>query len=271
MTKKISVEEMMESGMHFGHQAFRRNPKMDPYIFGIKSGISIIDLTKTEPLFIKALKFVSETVANGKQIILVGTKRQASNLIKEGAEKCNMPYVNVRWLGGLLTNFETINKRVEYLKSLDEKFKNDDFAGVTKKEKVGLDKVHKSLSTSLGGLRNLKGIPGAIFVVDVIKDGIAIREARKMGVPVVAISDTNVNPDLVDYIIPANDDARKAIEYVMGFVVEACLVAPKVADEIEDDKPEVKEEVDNKAEPRAKSDAAKSSTATGKKEEEVKK
>jgi len=234
MTKKISIEEMLEAGMHFGHQAFRRNPKMSPYIFGVRSGISIIDLTKTEPMFEKALKFISNTVAGGKQIILVGTKRQASNLIKEYAEKCGMPYVNERWLGGLLTNFDTINKRLDYLKSLDEKFKQDDFTGMTKKEKVGLDKVYKSLSTSLGGLRGLKGIPGAVFVVDAIKDGIAVREAKKMGVPVVAIADSNVNLDTIDYPIPGNDDARKTIEYVLGFVTEACLAKPKVVPEVED-------------------------------------
>lgn len=254
MTKKISIEEMMIAGMHFGHQAFRRNPKMNPYIFGVKSGISIIDLTKTEPMLERALKFVSDTVAGGRQVILVGTKRQASNLIKENAEKCNMPYVNERWLGGLLTNFDTINKRVEYLKSLDEKFKNDDFAGVTKKEKVGLNKVHKKLSASLGGLRELRGIPGAVFVVDVIKDSIAVREARKMGVPVVAMADTNVNPDVIDYVIPANDDARKAIEYILELITEACQTKVKVvpkAENVEETKKETKSETD-KVKPKAK-------------------
>ena len=217
----------MIAGMHFGHQVHRRNPKMNPYIFGVKSGINIIDLTKTEPMFEKALKFISDTVADGKQIILVGTKRQASNLIEKYAQKCGMPYVNSRWLGGLLTNFSTISKRLNYLKSLDEKFEKGDFANMTKKEKVGLDKVYKSLSSSLGGLRELKGIPGAVFVVDVIKDSIAVREANKMGVPVVALADSNVNPDVIDYPIPGNDDARKAIEYVLDFVAEACLTKLK--------------------------------------------
>lgn len=226
--EKISVEGMMEAGMHFGHQTFRRNPKMDRFIFDAKSGVHIIDLTKSEPLFNEALKFVDSLTSEGKQIIFVGTKRQAKPLIEKYATACGMPYVADRWLGGLLTNFDTIKKRLKYLRDLDEKYEKDDFSDMTKKEKVGLDQEYAKLQVTLGGLRNLKGIPGAIFVADILQDEIAVREAKKLGVPVIAVVDTNVNPDSVDYQIPGNDDARRAIEYVLSHVTGSCN---KVSDE----------------------------------------
>ncbi len=223
----ISIEEMMEAGMHFGHQTHRRNPKMDPYIFDARSGVHIIDLAKTEGLLKKAIEFVEKVVGEGKQVILVGTKRQATLLIKNYGEKCGMPYVDERWLGGLLTNFKTIKKRIDYLKKLDDRYAKNDFAGMTKKEKVMLDKQFRALEVSLGGLRNLEGLPGAVFVTDIIKDRIAVIEARKLAIPVVAIVDTNVNPELVDYPVPANDDAKKSIEYVVRLIAEACAAKPK--------------------------------------------
>ncbi|MFH0905370.1 MAG: 30S ribosomal protein S2 [bacterium] len=229
MKPQISVEAMMEAGMHFGHQTFRHNPKMDQYIFGVKSGIHIIDLTKTEPLLEAALEFISQMVAEGKSVILVGTKRQAASIVKEQAERARMPYVQNRWLGGILTNFDTVSKRLAHLRQLDERFKKNDFVGVTKKEKVLLDREYKSLISSVGGLQELRTLPGAIFAVDMLKDAIAVREAHKLGIPVVAIVDTNANPDLADYPIPANDDARKAIEYVVKLVADACLAKPRGA------------------------------------------
>lgn len=227
----ISVEEMMEAGMHFGHQTHRRNPKMDPYIFDVRSGVHIIDLAKTEGLLKKAIEFTGKVAGEGKQVILVGTKRQAAPLIKNYGEKCGMPYVDGRWLGGLLTNFKTIKKRLDYLKELDIRYTKKDFAGMTKKERVMLDKRYHALEASLGGLRNLGGLPGAIFVGDVMKDRIAVLEARKIGIPIVAVVDTNVDPGLVDYPIPANDDAKKSIEYVVKLIAEACAVKPKAEDQ----------------------------------------
>lgn len=219
---QVSVEGMMEAGLHFGHQTFRRNPKMNEYIFDAKSGVHIIDLTKTEPLLKEAMDFVSKVTSDGRQIMFVGTKRQAGKLISEYATKAGMPYVADRWLGGLLTNFETMKRRLKYMRELDEKYANNDFSDITKKEKVLLDQEYAKLQTALGGLRDLKGIPGALFVADILRDHIAIQEAKKLGIPVVAVVDTNTNPDLVEYPIPGNDDARKAIEYVVSAIASAC-------------------------------------------------
>jgi small subunit ribosomal protein S2 len=218
----ISVEGMMEAGLHFGHQTFRRNPKMDKYIFEARSGVHIIDLTRTEPLLKAALEFAAKTVAEGKQIVFVGTKRQASKIVSEHAAKCGQPYVADRWLGGLLTNFETVRGRLKYMRELDEKYAKNDFSDITKKEKVLVDREYEKLQIALGGLRELKGLPGALFVVDILRDQIAVKEAQKLGIPVIAIVDTNVNPDSVDYPIPGNDDARKAIEFVVAAMAEAC-------------------------------------------------
>src|SRR3989344_2409330 len=167
---KVSVEAMMEAGMHFGHQTHRRHPKMDPYIFDARSGIHIIDLTKTELMLKRALEFLSETVKAGKQVVIVGTKRQAAAAVKAQAERCGMPYVNERWLGGLLTNFDTIKKRLKYLNELERKLSQPEMGGMTKKEKVMLDRQLKALLMSLGGVKDLTGLPGAVFVVDTIKD-----------------------------------------------------------------------------------------------------
>lgn len=219
---QISVEGMMEAGLHFGHQTHRRNPKMNRYIFDAKSGVHIIDLTKTEPLLKEALEFVDRVTAEGKQVVFVGTKRQASQIVSEKANAAGMPFVADRWLGGLFTNFETVKKRLKYMRELDERYATNSFSDITKKEKVLLDQEYAKLQLSLGGLRNLKGLPGAIFVVDILRDEIAVKEAKKLGIPVIAIVDTNVNPDVVDYPIPGNDDARKAIDYVVGALASAC-------------------------------------------------
>jgi len=222
MSKKISIEAMMEAGMHFGHQTFRRNPKMDPYIFDARDGIHIIDLTKTEPLLVRALDFAKGLAEEGKQIIFVGTKKQAGPLVKEFAEKCGMPFVDQRWMGGLLTNYETLKKRLKYMREIDERFAKNNFGDMTKKERADLDKVYKALQVSLGGLRELKGLPSAIFVVSTLQDDIAVREATKLKLPVIAMVDTNSDPTKIAYPIPSNDDAKKAIAYVLEMMAEAC-------------------------------------------------
>ncbi|MDD5606127.1 MAG: 30S ribosomal protein S2 [Patescibacteria group bacterium] len=247
MTKKeISIEEMMKAGMHFGHQTFRREPKMDPYIFGVRSGVHIIDLTKTAPMLQRALDFLTDVVKGGGQVVLVGTKRQASSLVEKYAQTCGMPYVSERWLGGLLTNFDTMSRRLKYLRELDDKYAKDDFKGMTKKERVVLDRHYKVLNTTLGGVKYMENIPSAIFVIDANKDRIAIKEANKLGVPVVALADTNTNPEGIDYPIPANDDAKSAIEFVLKLVAESCGTKPapqadKIsgADEVKQEEPEV--------------------------------
>ena len=224
MTTKISIEAMMEAGMHFGHQTFRSNPKMAPYIFVAKEGIHIIDLTRTKPMLEAALAFAHDLAQEDKQIIFVGTKKQASAIIKEQALACGMPYVDERWMGGLLTNYDTLKKRLKYLRELDEKYAKNDFGDMTKKEKAGLDRTYKALEVGLGGLRGLKGLPAAIFVASTLQDDIAVREAKKMGIPVVAVVDTNSDPAGIDYPIPSNDDAKKAIAYVVAALSEACKV-----------------------------------------------
>lgn len=228
MKSKISIEGMMEAGMHFGHQTFRRNPKMDPYIFDSRDGIHIIDLTKTEPLLQRALEFIGQLAEEDKQVIFVGTKKQAGPIIKTLATQCGMPYVDERWMGGLLTNYDTLKKRLKYLRELDEKYAKNDFGDMNKKEIAGLNRVYRSLQVSLGGLRELHGLPAAVFVVSTLQDAIAVREARKLHIPVIAIVDTNSDPTQVDYPIPGNDDAKKAIAYVVGLMAEACKVSPKV-------------------------------------------
>jgi small subunit ribosomal protein S2 len=227
MANTISIEEMMKAGTHFGHQTHRRNPKMDRYIFGVKDGVHIIDLVKTEASLKEAIGFLSGVTSAGGQVIFVGTKRQASDLVKQAAESCGMPYVNERWLGGLLTNYDTIKRRLKYLAELTERFTTNSFEGMTKKERVEMQKEYEVLQKTLGGLRDLRGIPQAIVVVDTIKDAIAIREAGKLGVPVVALADTNANPDVVDYPIPANDDAKKSIGLMLGYLSDACKVTDK--------------------------------------------
>jgi small subunit ribosomal protein S2 len=195
---------------------------MDPYIFDARDGIHIIDLTKTEPLLIKALEFAGSLAGEGKQIIFVGTKKQAGPLIKEFADKCGMPYVDQRWMGGLLTNFETLKKRLKYMREIDERFAKNNFGDMTKKERADLDKVYKALQVSLGGLREMKALPAAILVVSTLQDDIAVREANKLKIPVIAMVDTNSDPTKIAYPIPSNDDAKKSIAYVLELMADVC-------------------------------------------------
>jgi len=219
----ISMKLLLEAGVHFGHQTNKWNPKMKPYIFGARNGIYIIDLQQTVVLFQKAYDFVVEMVAGGGELLFVGTKKQAQESIREEAERCGMPYVNQRWLGGMLTNFVTIKKSIDRLNKLDAMFADDSVRSFPKKEVLSLQKERVRLEKVLGGIRNIKGYPGALFIVDPKREDIAVKEARKMKIPIVAMVDTNCNPDEVDYIIPGNDDAIRAIKLFTSRMADAVI------------------------------------------------
>src|SRR6201996_7459422 len=205
------MKELLEAGVHFGHQTKRWNPKMKEYIFGERNGIYIIDLQKTLKMFKEASKFVTDLTSTGKLILFVGTKRQAQDAIAEEATRAGMPYINSRWLGGLLTNWVTVQKSVKRLAELDEMSTDGRYELLTKKEVIKLERERKALSTSLSGIKNMRRLPDAIFVIDSNNEAIAVSEARKLGIPVVAVVDTNRDPTVVDYVIPGNDDALRAI------------------------------------------------------------
>ena len=219
----VSMKSLLEAGVHFGHQTNKWNPKMKTYIFGARNGIYIIDLQQTVEMFQKAFSFVVETVAGGKEALFVGTKKQSQESIREEAERCGMPYVNQRWLGGMLTNFSTIKRSIDRLNELDRMFHDDSIQVFPKKEILGLQKEKEKLEKILGGIRRIKGLPGCVFVVDPKREDIAIQEARKLKIPIVAIVDTNCDPDLIDYVIPGNDDAIRAIKLFSGKIADAVL------------------------------------------------
>ncbi|SHG57336.1 SSU ribosomal protein S2P [Thermosyntropha lipolytica DSM 11003] len=221
----ISMKQLLEAGVHFGHQTRRWNPKMAPYIYMERNGIYIIDLQQTVKKFDEAYEFVKSVVAEGKSILFVGTKKQAQESVKEEAERCGMYYVNQRWLGGMLTNFKTIQKRVQRLKDLERMEEEGAFEVLTKKEVAKLLKERERLERFLGGIKNMDKLPGALFVVDPRKEKIAVAEARKLGIPVVAIVDTNCDPDEVDYVIPGNDDAIRAVKLITSKIADAVLEA----------------------------------------------
>ena len=216
------MKELLEAGVHFGHQTKRWNPKMKEYIFGERNGIYIIDLQKTLKMFKEASKFVQDTAAEGKTVMFVGTKRQAQDAIAEEAQRCGMFYINQRWLGGLLTNWVTVQKSVKRLKELDEMATDGRYELLPKKEVIKLERERKHLQANLAGIKNLSRLPDALFVIDSNKEQIAVKEARKLGIPVVAVVDTNCDPTEVDYVIPGNDDALRAIR----------LFASKIADSV---------------------------------------
>ena len=218
----ITMKELLEAGVHFGHQTKRWNPKMKEYIFGERNGIYIIDLQKTLKMFKEASKFVADLAADGKTVMFVGTKRQAQEAIAEEANRCGMFYVNNRWLGGLLTNWVTVQKSVKRLKELDEMATDGRYELLPKKEVIKLERERKHLQANLAGIKNLTRLPDALFVIDSNKEQIAVKEARKLGIPVVAVVDTNCDPSEVDYVIPGNDDALRAIR----------LFATKIADSV---------------------------------------
>ena len=218
----ITMKELLEAGVHFGHQTKRWNPKMKEFIFGERNGIYIIDLQKTLKMFKEASKFVQDMAADGKLVLFVGTKRQAQDAIAEEATRCGMFYVNQRWLGGLLTNWVTVQKSVKRLKELDEMATDGRYELLPKKEVVKLERERKHLQANLAGIKNLNRLPDTLFVIDSNKEQIAVKEARKLGIPVVAVVDTNCDPTEVDYVIPGNDDALRAIR----------LFASKIADSV---------------------------------------
>jgi len=222
---KIDTEEMSQAGLHFGHRTSRIHPKMDPYLYGVRNTVHIIDLEKTAEKFKEALKFIQELISEGKILLLVGTKIQAKDLVKDVAKDCGLPYVNERWLGGTFTNFEVIKKRVEYFKDLEKKRTEGELEKYTKKERAKIDQELRNLEIKFGGIRDLTQLPGAIFVLDMKKDDLAVKEARMKGIKVIGISDTNVDPTLADYPIPASDDARSSVKYILEKVKEVIIKA----------------------------------------------
>jgi len=219
----VNMKQLLESGVHFGHQTRRWNPKMADYIFTERNGIYIIDLQKTVTLIEKAYSFVKEMSTKGKVILFVGTKKQAQETVKVEAKRCEMPYINQRWLGGMLTNFKTIRERVLRLEKLEDMEKNGLFEVLPKKEVIMLRKEHDKLERFLGGIRDMKRIPDLIYITDPRKEAIAVAEAIKLNIPVVSIVDTNCDPDLIDYIIPGNDDAIRAVKLISRIIADAVL------------------------------------------------
>ena len=219
----VSMKQLLEAGVHFGHQTRRWNPKMKEYIFTERNGIYIIDLQKTVKKVEEAYNFIREVSEAGKDVLFVGTKKQAQDAIKEEAERVGMYYVNNRWLGGMLTNFKTIKKRIERLEQLHKMEEDGTFDLLPKKEVIKLKGEIEKLEKFMGGIKNMKGVPGAMFVVDPRKERIAIAEAKRLNIPVVAIVDTNCDPDEVDYVIPGNDDAIRAVKLIAGAMADAIL------------------------------------------------
>ena len=222
MAQDFTMRQLLEAGVHYGHQTHRWNPRMGPYIYGAKNGIHIMDLTQTVPMLDAALHAVRETVAKGGRVLFVGTKRQAQKPVAEAAEKCAQYYMNHRWLGGTLTNWKTVSNSINRLKAIDEQMENG-AAGLTKKERLGMEREQAKLQASLGGIREMGGVPDLLFVIDVKKEDLAIAEAKKLGIPVVAVVDTNCSPEGVDYIIPGNDDAARAISLYCDLIARAAL------------------------------------------------
>ncbi|TNC51158.1 30S ribosomal protein S2 [Rubellimicrobium rubrum] len=219
---EFSMRQLLEAGVHFGHQTARWNPRMGPYIYGSRNGIHILDLTQTVPLLDEALRVVRDTVARGGRILFVGTKRQAQKSIADAAERSAQFYMNHRWLGGTLTNWQTVSQSINRLKAIDEAADRG-FEGLTKKERLGMEREQAKLQASLGGIREMGGVPDLLFVIDVNKEDLAIQEAQKLGIPVVAVVDTNCSPKGVDYVIPGNDDAARAIQLYCDLVARAAL------------------------------------------------
>ena len=218
-----SMRQLLEAGVHFGHQAHRWNPKMAEYIFGTRNNIHIIDLTQTVPMLHRALQAVSDTVANGGRILFVGTKRQAQDAIAEAAKKSAQYYVNSRWLGGTLTNWKTVSNSIKRLRALDEMLSSNEAQGYTKKERLTLQRERDKLDRALGGIKDMGGLPDLVFVIDTNKEDIAIKEARRLNVPVAAVVDTNCDPEGITYVVPGNDDASRAITLYCDLIARAVI------------------------------------------------
>jgi len=229
----VQMKQLLEAGVHFGHQTRKWNPKMAKFIYAERNGIHILDLQKTAKQIEEAYAFMRDVVASGKSILFVGTKKQAQEVVEEEAKKVGMHYVNARWLGGMLTNFKTIRRRIDRLNQLEKMEADGTFDLLTKKEVLGLKKEHERLERYLGGIRDMSTLPGAIFIIDPRKEHIAIKEARKLGIPIIGICDTNCDPDEVDYVIPANDDAVRAVKLVVETMANAVVEAREGALEAE--------------------------------------
>jgi small subunit ribosomal protein S2 len=227
------MKELLEAGVHFGHQVRRWNPKMKEYIFGERNGIYIIDLQKTQRMFREAIAFVTNLVAEdkGKTVLFVGTKRQAQDAIREESEKCGQYYVNQRWLGGLLTNFQTVQKSIKRLKDLEAMQTDGRYEKLTKKERIKLDRERESLNKNLSGIKSMTRLPDAIFIIDVKKEEIAVAEANRLGIPIVAVVDTNCSPEGIDYVIPGNDDALRAVRLFASRISDAIVEGNQIATE----------------------------------------
>jgi small subunit ribosomal protein S2 len=227
------MKELLEAGVHFGHQVRRWNPKMKEYIFGERNGIYIIDLQKTQRMFREAIAFVTNLIAEdkGRTVLFVGTKRQAQDAIREESEKCSQFYVNQRWLGGLLTNFQTVQKSIKRLKDLEAMQTDGRYEKLTKKERIKLDRERESLNKNLSGIKNMNRLPDAIFIIDVKKEEIAVAEANRLGIPIVAVVDTNCSPEGIDYVIPGNDDALRAVRLFASRISDAIVEGNQIATE----------------------------------------
>jgi len=227
------MKELLEAGVHFGHQVRRWNPKMKEFIFGERNGIYIIDLQKTQRMFREAIGFVTNLIAEdkGKTVLFVGTKRQAQDAIREEAEKCSQYYVNQRWLGGLLTNFQTVQKSIKRLKDLESMQTDGRYEKLTKKERIKLDRERESLNKNLSGIKNMSRLPDAVFIIDVKKEEIAVAEANRLGIPIVAVVDTNCSPEGIDYVIPGNDDALRAVRLFASRIADAIVEGNQIATE----------------------------------------
>jgi len=229
----VTMKELLEAGVHFGHQVRRWNPKMKEYIFGERNGIYIIDLQKTQRMFREAIAFVTNLIAEdkGKTVLFVGTKRQAQDAIREESEKCGQYYVNQRWLGGLLTNFQTVQKSIKRLKDLESMQTDGRYEKLTKKERIKLDRERESLNKNLSGIKHMSRLPDAIFIIDVKKEEIAVAEANRLGIPIVAVVDTNCSPEGIDYVIPGNDDALRAVRLFASRIADAIVEGNQIATE----------------------------------------
>jgi len=240
----ISIKQLLEAGVHFGHHTRRWNPKMAEYIYTERNGIYIIDLQKTVKKFEEAYMFVREVAAEGGNLLFVGTKKQAADAIKDEAQRCGMFYVNARWPGGMLTNFKTIKKSIARLNQLEQMAEDGTFAALPKKEVAMLNKEKENLEKSYGGIKTMEGLPAAIFIVDPRKEANAVLEAKKLGIPVVAIVDTNCDPDDADYIIPGNDDAIRAIKLISAALADAVIEGKQGVDAVEEAEAEAVEAVE---------------------------
>jgi small subunit ribosomal protein S2 len=227
------MKELLEAGVHFGHQVRRWNPKMKEFIFGERNGIYIIDLQKTQRMFREAISFVTNLIAEdkGRTVLFVGTKRQAQDAIREESEKCGQYFVNQRWLGGLLTNFQTVQKSIKRLKDLEAMQTDGRYEKLTKKERIKLDRERESLNKNLSGIKSMTRLPDAIFIIDVKKEEIAVAEANRLGIPIVAVVDTNCSPEGIDYVIPGNDDALRAVRLFASRIADAIVEGNQIATE----------------------------------------